>query len=184
MLMQMLGAGGLPILSDGFREPDEDNPRGYLELEPVKNLLKNADWLREGCGKAVKIVAPLLNALPPDLPCRIVLSERDLDEVLDSQERMLVRRRQDLPSTPERRCLLKDEYLRTLERVKAMLRHRPGTEVLLVEHAKAMADPLSVAEKLEHFLGARLDTEKMAAAVDPQLHRNRSHATGLPKLPS
>src|SRR3569833_284119 len=44
MLMQMLAAGGVPVMSDGLREADEDNPRGYVEYEPVKNLLKDASW--------------------------------------------------------------------------------------------------------------------------------------------
>ncbi len=96
LLMQMLGAGGMDILSDGLREADEDNPRGYLEFEPVKNLFKDATWLFEKRGKVVKIVAPLLAALPHGLACRVILSERDLDEILDSQERMLVRRNQPL----------------------------------------------------------------------------------------
>ncbi len=84
---------GLSSRTD-VREADEDNPRGYLEFEPVKNLLKDSKWLFEARGKAVKIVAPLLAALPPDLACRVILCERDLDEVLDSQERMLQRRNQ------------------------------------------------------------------------------------------
>ena len=79
MLMQMLAAGGMTVLSDGLREADEDNPRGYLEFEPVKNLLKDSTWLFEGRGKAIKIVAPLLAALPPGLACRVILSERDLE---------------------------------------------------------------------------------------------------------
>ena len=41
LLMQMLAAGGLGVLSDGLRESDEDNPLGYLEYEPVKNLLRD-----------------------------------------------------------------------------------------------------------------------------------------------
>jgi hypothetical protein len=52
MLMQMLAAGGVEILSDGLREADEDNPRGYLEYEPVKNLLKDSKWLFGGAGKS------------------------------------------------------------------------------------------------------------------------------------
>ena len=119
MLMQMLAAAEYPILSDGLREADEDNPRGYLEYEPVKNLLKDNRWLLEGRGKAIKIVAPLLSALPPGLPCRIILSQRNLDEVLDSQDRML-----GSTATPERRKLLKDEYARSLARVKAWLSRR------------------------------------------------------------
>jgi hypothetical protein len=37
-MMQMLSAGGMPVLSDGQRSADANNPRGYYELEPVKSL--------------------------------------------------------------------------------------------------------------------------------------------------
>jgi len=173
MLMQMLAAGGMGVLSDGLREADEDNPHGYLEFEPVKNMLRDSKWLFEGRGRAIKIVAPLLAALPPGLACRVILSERDLDEVLDSQERMLVRRNQPLAATPERRRMLKDEYVRTLGRVKAMLTRRPLTQLLVIEHGNAISDPLLTAEKLNAFLGGGLDVAKMAAAIDPTLRRNR-----------
>ena len=38
MMMGMLKAGGVEILTDGLRKADEDNPKGYFELEPVKQL--------------------------------------------------------------------------------------------------------------------------------------------------
>jgi hypothetical protein len=174
MFMQMLAAGGIQILTDGLREPDEDNPRGYLEFEPVKNLLKDARWLLEGRGKAVKIVAPLLAALPPDLPCRVIFTERDLDEVLDSQDRMLVRRKQDIASTPERRRMLKNEYARTTVRVKAMLARRPGTQLLTLGYRDAISNAAAVASKVNDFLGGGLDVARMAASVDPKLHRNKA----------
>ena len=34
LMMQMLEAGGHPLLTDQVRGPDESNPRGYLEFEP------------------------------------------------------------------------------------------------------------------------------------------------------
>jgi hypothetical protein len=55
MLMQMLAAGGMTGISDGLRAADEDNPRGYLEFEPVKNLLKDAKFLFAGRGKASRL---------------------------------------------------------------------------------------------------------------------------------
>jgi len=174
MLMQMLAAGGVRILSDGMREADEDNPRGYLELERVKKLPDDSTWLFEGRGKAVKIVAPLLSALPPGLACRVILSERDPEEVLDSQERMLARRNPTSAMTPERRRILKDEYLRTLGRVKEMLAKRPATQLLVIEHHNAISDSCVTAEKVNRFLGGALDISKMAAAIDPALHRTRA----------
>ncbi|MGO9230510.1 MAG: alkaline phosphatase family protein [Bryobacteraceae bacterium] len=174
MLMQMLAAGGMGVLSDGLRAADEDNPRGYLEYELVKNLLRDSKWLFRARGKAIKVVAPLIAALPPGLACRAILIERDLDEVLDSQERMLVRLNRPLVATPERRRMLKDEYARTLDRVKAALTGRPGTQLLVIEHSDAICHPLVTAEKVNRFFGCGLDVAKMAAAIDPTLHRNRA----------
>ena len=34
-MMQMLQAGGMPLLIDDLRPPDADNPNGYWEYEPV-----------------------------------------------------------------------------------------------------------------------------------------------------
>jgi tetratricopeptide (TPR) repeat protein len=172
ILMQMLAAGGMPVVSDGVREADDDNPRGYLEFERVKNLLHESNWLLEHKGCAIKIVAPLLAALPRGLACRVILSDRDLDEVLDSQERMLARRNRPA-STAERRRMLKEEYVRTLARVEAMLMRRAATQLMIVKHSHSISDPLGTAEKLNRFLGGGLEVEKMAAAVDPALHRNR-----------
>jgi tetratricopeptide (TPR) repeat protein len=185
MLMQMLAAAGMCVLSDRLREADEDNPRGYLEFERVKNLAKDSKWLSEARGRAVKIVVPLLAALPPGLPCRVILCERDLEEVLDSQERMLLRRSRPVPS-PERRSMLKSEYARTLGRVKAMLTERPDTQLLLIEHGAAICNSRVTAEKISHFLGGSLDVAKMVATVDPTLYRNHGLAAqpGGRRLPT
>lgn len=177
MLMQMLAAGGLDLLTDEQRLADEDNPRGYLEFEPVKKLVNDSKWLNEARGKVVKIVAPLLTALPPGLPCRVLLIERDLEEVLDSQERLLMHRNQPPATTPERRRMLKEEYVRTLDRVKAMLARRPSTQLLAIEHSDAISNPFSIAETVNWFLGGGLCIEQMAAAIDPTLHRRRTVRT-------
>ena len=39
LAMQMLAAGGMPVLIDGERQADADNPRGYYEWERIKRLL-------------------------------------------------------------------------------------------------------------------------------------------------
>lgn len=60
LMMQMLEAGGMPILTDFQREPDVDNPRGYFEWEPAKLLPKESHRIDEAEGKAVKVVSQLL----------------------------------------------------------------------------------------------------------------------------
>ena len=64
MVMQMLAAGGLPVLTDDLRAADPDNPLGYFEFEPVRHLHENAGWLEDAGARAIKVVAPLLRYLP------------------------------------------------------------------------------------------------------------------------
>ena len=48
----------------------------------------------------------------------------------------------------------------------------------LVEHAAILARPLEEARRIAGFVGAGLDVQAMAAAVDPALYRNRAAAPG------
>ena len=92
LMMQMLASGGLKTVTDNVRTADTDNPRGYYELEKVKKIKDDASWLPETRGKAFKMVSQLLFDLPPNERYRIIFMERDLDEMLVSQEAMLQRR--------------------------------------------------------------------------------------------
>jgi hypothetical protein len=178
MIMQMVAAGGLPVLTDGVREADEDNPRGYLEYEPVKNLRREAKWLAQAKGKAVKIVVPLLSELPKQLACRVILIDRDLDEILDSQARMLFRRNRNLPDTPDRRDRLKENYALAIRQAKAFLRQRPATALLVLQRSEVLRDPAAAALQIGDFLCGQLDALKMAAQVEPALHRQRGMRAG------
>jgi hypothetical protein len=60
VMMQMLAAGGMPVLTDSLRRPDIDNPRGYYEWEPAKSLPENPTLIDEAEGKAVKIISQLM----------------------------------------------------------------------------------------------------------------------------
>lgn len=91
LAMQMLAAGGVEPFTDGERTADESNPRGYLELEAVKQLKKDASWVPSARGKAVKVISHLMAELPRDETYRAVFVERDMDEILTSQEKMLER---------------------------------------------------------------------------------------------
>jgi hypothetical protein len=64
MLMKMLEAGGVPIVTDGLRTADEDNPKGYYEVERVKNLAQETDrsWLGEARGQGIKVISFLLRS--------------------------------------------------------------------------------------------------------------------------
>ena len=64
LMMQILEAGGMPILKDDLREADADNPKGYYEFERVKQVAQDQAWLQNARGKAVKMVSALLLDLP------------------------------------------------------------------------------------------------------------------------
>ena len=98
LMMQMLRAGGVPILTDDERLADADNPRGYLEWQAVANLAKTPELIAEAEDKAVKVISRLLFYLPSTLPrkawgdwipqYKILFMERPLAEVLDSMQIM------------------------------------------------------------------------------------------------
>lgn len=173
MLMSMLQAGGMALVTDAVRGADVDNPRGYFELERVKALGSDADraWVREARGKAIKVISHLLKELPPENDYRVVLSVRDLDEVVRSQNAMLRHRGEANPVDDAKAV---DLYRKHLVNVKLLLRTRPNFTALEVPYREAIADPAGVAARLDRFLGGRLDVARMAAAVDPALYRNRS----------
>src|SRR6516162_7002633 len=91
LMMQMLAGGGVEVVTDHLRTADTDNPRGYYEFEKVKQVKRDASWLPEIRGKAVKMVSQLLLDLPPTERYCVVFMERDFPEMLNSQERMLAR---------------------------------------------------------------------------------------------
>src|SRR5277367_4222601 len=92
LMMQMLTAGGLSAVSDGERQADTDNPKGYLEWERIKQLPKDPKLIAEAEGKVVKVISQLILSLPEGHEYRIVFMQRPLPEVMKSQDEMLRRR--------------------------------------------------------------------------------------------
>jgi len=178
LLMQMLAAGGVEPLTDGERAADEDNPRGYLELESVKKLAAGAtpDWVAAARGRAVKVISHLTPHLPGGESYRIVFVERDLDEVLASQAKMIARLGRPAPPLDAVRRAF-ESHLAAFDRSVA---GRPGVRVLRVAYSAILADPPAEAERIAEFVGEGrdepLDVAAMAAAVDPALYRNRRDA--------
>ncbi len=173
MAMKMLEAGGLSLATDGIRRADEDNPKGYYELERIKDLAQDADksWLADNRGKVVKIITYLLRHLPATNNYKIVLMRRELEEVVASQNKMLDRRGEPQHTEDERMMdLFKDD----LWRANYLLKHAPHLEALEVNYREVIEHPLEEARRISEFLGRELDLESMASVVDPELYRNRA----------
>lgn len=171
LAMQMLQAGGIPAMTDRLRTPDDDNPRGYYEFEPVKLLRSDRSWFADARGRSVKIIHMLLTELPDDIPCRVLFMRRDLGEVVRSQKIMLERSGKPGGAlTPER---LGAVYESQLAGVARWLAARPAFSVLDVAYAGLVTNPGPVIAEMDAFLGGGLDTGAMGRAVDPALYRNR-----------
>jgi hypothetical protein len=175
LLTQMLHAGGIEVVCDSLRAADVDNPRGYFELEKVKQIATDASWLPEARGKAFKMVSLLLYHLPALERYRIIFVKRNMDEVLASQEKML--RRRNWPAAPRKQIM--EAYAVHLENLFQWLLERPNMEVLVVSYNDILDDPRAHARKISRFLNGRPAVEAMVQAVDPSLYRNRSK-TPLP----
>jgi len=105
---------------------------------------------------------------------RVLLLDRNLDEILESQARMIARRGEAIEDTPERRVRLRQEYARIVEQTVRALAARPNVRLLVLRHDEIMRDAAGAAGRIALFTGLALDEANMAAAVDPRLHRNRA----------
>ena len=173
LMMQMLEAGGLEILTDRIRTADESNPQGYYELEKVKELDKGGDtsWLEGSRGKAVKIIAFLLRHLPDTLNYRVIFMQRDLHEIIASQNKMLAQRGETSDTDDDR---VMDAFKQHLLRTRSMVTSRDCFQSLDVSYNVVLEEPAAQAKRVSDFLGGTLDVESMAAVVNPELYRNRA----------
>jgi hypothetical protein len=171
LMMQMLNAGGLPVLSDGERKADTDNPKGYLEWERIKQLPKDPSLIAEAEGKVVKVISQLILSLPSDYEYRVVFMQRPLPEVLKSQDEMLRRRgtSDSITNTPA----IEEAFQRHLIEVNKWLAGKANMQVSRVHYHRVLREPKAVAEEIAAFLQVQLDIEAMVRQVDGSLYRNR-----------
>jgi hypothetical protein len=172
LMMQMLAAGGVPPLTDHVRAPDESNPRGYFEFEPVKRLRTDQSWLAQARGHAVKIVHLLVPDLRVDatLRYRVILMRRDMPEILASQRAMLERQ----GKKTEDETMLAQAYQAQLSGLEEWLRaHGEQFATLPITYREIIENPNAAAFRIDKFLGGGLKVESMVNAVDPTLYRQR-----------
>jgi hypothetical protein len=170
LIMQLLRAGGVPCAFDtASRPPDDNNPRGYFELEGGKIISRLRDGafpLADYRGRFIKITAYGTKFLPSGR-YSVVYTERNIEEVLDSMEKMAKIQDADRDGT-------KAAFVKLNEMTKGRLGGRPDVKLLLVNYNAIVRDPAPEIRRIAAFLGAPgLDEKAMAAAVDEKLHRNR-----------
>jgi hypothetical protein len=172
LMMQMLAAGGMPVLTDGERQADPDNPRGYFEWERIKLLPREPNCIAEAEGKVVKVISQLLFALPAGREYRIVFMQRPLEEVVASQAEM-IRRRGTTGAALAPAALIAGLGAH-LNQVNAWLRDKANISVCRVEHQEVLREPLRVSKSIQQFLSCPLEVAAMSQQIDASLYRQRS----------
>ena len=172
LMMQMLGAGGMPLLTDDQRPPDSDNPRGYFEFDRAKRLRTDQSWVNQAAGSAVKVIHFLLPELPINdrLVYRVIFMRRPIDEILASQQAMLDR----LGKPTANHAVLRQAYESQLRSAEQWMTSHSSVRALNIDYRQVIDRPREVSAEVCAFLGLSLNLEAMAAAVDPKLHRQRS----------
>lgn len=180
MMMRMLETGGMPVLIDHIRIPDESNPKGYYEFERVKQMQDgNTGWIAEGKGKVVKIISALLEFLPPEHQYRIVFMQRNMNEILASQREMLLRRGEPTDRVSDEQ--LTSFYQEHLARTRTWIAEQPNMQVIYLHYNQIMENPQAPVTQLCKFLQPfPLDPQKMLSVVEASLYRQRAVPAGEP----
>lgn len=170
MLMQILKAGNIPVgFDDKLRSSDLNNPKGYYELEGgkiINQLIEGTFPLNNYKGVFIKITAYGLKYLPPG-KYNIIYSERNIEEILDSMEKMAEIKDENREET-------KKAFLKLNNMINNQLKNRGDMEVLFVNYNQILSDPENNIRKIQSFLHiSENDINKMIEAVDNRLYRQR-----------
>lgn len=171
LMMSMLDKGGIAPLKDDVRTADVDNPLGYYEFERVKKLPADRGWMNEARGRAVKVLGELMKHLPPDYEYRVVFMMRDLDEIVSSQKKMMIRRGEDPDAIPD------DELIRLyrtyLKNLKGLVNSSENMRVAYINYNELLSDPKESLEEIRYLFDGDIDADSMRGAIDLSLYRNR-----------
>lgn len=172
MLMQILVAGGAPTTFDTeSRPPDDNNPKGYFELEGgkiINRLMEGQFPMQDHRGEFIKITAYGLKFLPPG-NYKIIYSQRNIDEILDSMEKMAKVRDDNREETRE-------VFIKLNTMIIDLIKEREDVDVLFVDYNRIVSDPETHIREIYDFLGSEeFDLDKMIATVDEKLYRKRRH---------
>ena len=171
MLMKMLEAGGMEVLTDNIRTADEDNPKGYYEFERVKQTEHDQSWLEDARGKAVKMISALLKHLPQGYTYKVIFMRRKIEEILDSQRQMLIRREEPTDTVSDEK--MAELFRQHLQQIAAWIDEQPNVEALYVNYSEILESSIKQAKRINQFLGHTLNVENMADVVDHTLYRQR-----------
>lgn len=169
MLMQILHAGNLPTAFDDSRPADNHNIKGYYELEGgkiINKLISKEFPIEKYKGHFIKITAYGLKYLPPG-EYKIIYTERNIEETLDSIEKMIGKKEINRNET-------KDNIIKLNNLIKNEIQSRSDTEVLFVNYNDILENPKENIIKMLKFLNLPEDNlQKMIDTIDLRIYHNR-----------
>jgi len=167
LAMRMLSSAGMPIAKDDRRVADVNNQHGYFEVDSIINKIKeNPSMLGQYKGKVLKVIHYGLRFFPKG-DYKIIYIERDIEEVLDSMEKMIGKPDPNREGT-------KRQFLALAEEIKSYIKERDDVDVLFINHADLLSDPEPTANRIIEFCGLSTDKKQaMLDAIDHSAYRNR-----------
>ena len=169
MLMQIINAGSLPLGFDNSRPADNSNPKGYYELEGgkiINKLMEGSFPFENYKGKFIKITAFGLKFLPPG-KYKIIYSERNIEEILDSMEKMIGKKDMNREET-------KISFLKLNDMIKQSIEEREDIDVLFTNYNEVLSDPKNSISRIINFLDVpEITQDQMVKVVDNRLYRQR-----------
>ena len=168
MVMRILERSGMPIAKDEKRKADNDNKYGYFEIDNIISMIeKNPEIVYQFEDKILKVTHFGLKFIPKG-SYKIIYIERDIEEVLNSMEKMMGKKDDNREET-------KNAFIRLNEKIKNMMGNRDDIEYIIISHRKLITHPETEIEKIIRFFN--IDSgrkEKMIEAIDTSLYRNRN----------
>jgi len=172
LMSMMLEAGGMTVLTDNIRTADHDNPKGYYEFERVKKMPEgDFEWLEDTKGKAVKVIAVLLQHLPAKYQYKVIYMHRNIDEIIKSQNKMLVNLGKPLHNDD---ILIKKLLMKHSGSSRNWLDKQNNIEVLDIDYNQLIINPVACLSEINKLLDFSLSIEKMQQSIDQKLYRNRA----------
>jgi hypothetical protein len=162
----------MPLMTDGLRAPDEDNPEGYWEWEEIKKLPKDPRILEKAKGKVVKVISAFMPALPGKHRYKIIYMVRPAAQVVDSQWAMLARQGKQPRSEKPHLIEAQDHHSR---QIREVLKKSDRVALLEVDYPELVAEPEKVIARIADFLGDSFKNgPQVLACVQPKLQRQRA----------
>jgi len=174
MTMRILFNAGMTIAKDDKREADSDNPHGYFEIDGIIDKIKdNPEIALKYKDQVLKVTHYGIKFLPKisgegDDRYKIVYVDRDIEEVLDSMEKMIGK---PDPNRDETRQV----FIKLNEKIKSDMDARDDMDHIIVSHRDLVNSESAAFDAVIDFLD--IDPQKkdiMMSAVDRSLYRNKN----------